>query len=272
MQYYACAPNDIWSLGVILVNLTCGRNPWKSASPKDSTFRAYMEDRQFLTSILPLSEELNAILGMIFELDPTRRIKLDELRQRIINCSQFTKTAQVDTPIYDYESYDEPLSPTSTISDEGSMISDHSDASTAPSDVDSESEREDDLDCPVQDEELYDSELPDATVEPKIPAHSLTDWNTSEFVTQLPSTYIAPPIVDSSLYQIPQGTRRIASHVSKGLVKPAVIKEHRPDHTARPSPSPRVPSSYRTQQHWSRMNPWQSVLDHSIGSNRIVTF
>jgi serine/threonine protein kinase len=58
---YASAPNDIWSLGVILVNLTCGRNPWKRASPEDSTFRAYLKDSKFLRTILPLSPELDSI-------------------------------------------------------------------------------------------------------------------------------------------------------------------------------------------------------------------
>ncbi|KAL5344648.1 Serine/threonine protein kinase [Pseudogymnoascus australis] len=91
--FYACAPNDIWSLGVILVNLTCRRNPWKSASVKDSTFRAYLEDREFLKTILPLSDELSAILTMIFEIDPVRRISLAELRHRVAACPAITKSA-----------------------------------------------------------------------------------------------------------------------------------------------------------------------------------
>jgi len=94
-QWYACAPNDIWSLGVILVNLTCGRNPWKQASPEDPTFREYMKDRHFLKTILPLSDEFDEILGMIFELDPSRRISLDQLRFRIMNCPLFVDSRPV---------------------------------------------------------------------------------------------------------------------------------------------------------------------------------
>jgi serine/threonine protein kinase len=172
--YYACAPNDIWSLGVILVNLTCGRNPWKSASPKDSTFRAYMEDRHFLKSILPLSDELNEILGMIFELDPTRRIKLDELMQRILNCHQFTKPQVPATTYANSAPYEEPLSPSSTLSDEGSMVSDHSDDSTVPSEVDSTPE--DDFssfevmeeDCDFNLDQGFQGPIPDASPAPKI--------------------------------------------------------------------------------------------------------
>ncbi|KAI9738067.1 MAG: hypothetical protein M1818_005495 [Claussenomyces sp. TS43310] len=134
--FYACAPNDIWSLGVILVNLTCGRNPWRVASAKDSTFRAFVGDRNFLKSILPLSDELNEILGMIFELDPSKRITLDQLRYRIMACQSFNKEQQVAAVTIAAE-YQEPLSPTSTLSDEGSMISDHSDDSCSPSEADS---------------------------------------------------------------------------------------------------------------------------------------
>lgn len=89
-SYYASAPNDIWSLGVILVNLTCGRNPWKRASTEDSTFRAYLKDPDFLRTILPLSPDLNVILRRIFECDPLKRITIPELRRLILACPRFT--------------------------------------------------------------------------------------------------------------------------------------------------------------------------------------
>ncbi|PFH56411.1 hypothetical protein XA68_16543 [Ophiocordyceps unilateralis] len=140
--YYMCAPNDVWSLGVILVNLTCGRNPWKQASMQDSTYRAYARSRDFLKTILPLSDELNDILGRIFTARPEHRITLPELRARIMACSAFTVSAgapakqQPTTPptppseyvsyedavVDDFE-YDSPLSPASTSSDQGSLTS-----------------------------------------------------------------------------------------------------------------------------------------------------
>lgn len=158
MPYYASAPNDVWSLGVILVNLTCGRNPWKSASPKESTFRAFMEDRSFLKSILPLSDELNEILGMVFELDPTRRISLEELRQRIIDCPVFTSTPAKPEPAIkvmdvhedlfadDHAVYSPAssasLSPASTIFDSGSLTSDSSGDSFSSSESDTQLDTE----------------------------------------------------------------------------------------------------------------------------------
>ncbi|KAK2608472.1 Serine/threonine protein kinase [Conoideocrella luteorostrata] len=140
--YYMCAPNDVWSLGVILVNLTCGRNPWKQASFQDSTYRAYARSQDFLKTILPLTDELNDILGRIFNPNPELRITLAELRCRIMACPQFTVPAAApvhvqqqtvaqhipeyvtdeDAVVDDYD-YDSPLSPASTTSDDGSLTS-----------------------------------------------------------------------------------------------------------------------------------------------------
>ena len=92
MSYYASSANDVWSLGVMLVNLTCGRNPWKRASLEDSTFRAYLKDPFFLKSILPLSTEMVCILSRVFERDPSKRITIPELRQLILECPRFTET------------------------------------------------------------------------------------------------------------------------------------------------------------------------------------
>lgn len=138
--FYYCAPNDVWSLGVILVNLTCGRNPWKQASFEDSTYRAFTRQPGFLKTILPVSDELNDILGRIFTRNPDHRITLPELRARIIACSGFTQqaaAAPLPTPpaspepmpsyvdceesIVDEEfSYGAPLSPASSNSDSAS--------------------------------------------------------------------------------------------------------------------------------------------------------
>lgn len=140
--FYYCAPNDVWSLGVILVNLTCGRNPWKQASFEDSTYRAFTRSQDFLKTILPLSDELNDILGRIFTRNPDERITLPELRRSIINCPRFTipamPTAALPTPpaspepsecidchdtTLDDFGYDSPLSPASSDSDDESTCS-----------------------------------------------------------------------------------------------------------------------------------------------------
>lgn len=151
--FYFCAPNDVWSLGVILVNLTCGRNPWKQASEEDSTYRAYARNPAFLKSILPVSDELNDILGRVFTRNPDHRITLSELKARILACVRFTEqptvtvpqampsappAAPVYAPVYVDEDYDllAPLSPASSddsLSDDGSSCSSDDEGSLSSS-------------------------------------------------------------------------------------------------------------------------------------------
>ncbi|WAR59599.1 hypothetical protein PtB15_11B239 [Puccinia triticina] len=89
---YSTLHNDIWSLGVILVNLSCGRNPWKQACPSDETFRAYLANPDFLRSILPISEACNALLKRIFALNPAARISLEELKTEVAAIGTFNMT------------------------------------------------------------------------------------------------------------------------------------------------------------------------------------
>ncbi|EIW67016.1 hypothetical protein TREMEDRAFT_34232, partial [Tremella mesenterica DSM 1558] len=87
---YNTKQNDIWSLGVILVNLTCGRNPWKQACPTDETFRAYVHDTDFLRTILPISKSTNTILKSLFHLDPLKRPSLRVVKEAIMAIDTFT--------------------------------------------------------------------------------------------------------------------------------------------------------------------------------------
>ncbi|KAI1007222.1 hypothetical protein K3495_g1005 [Podosphaera aphanis] len=95
---YHCAPNDIWSLGVVLLNLTCGRNPWKQASVEDSTYRAFSSNPNFLQTILPLSDELNRILLGTFSRNPLERVNIRSLRKMIQTCKEFTGPIKCPLP------------------------------------------------------------------------------------------------------------------------------------------------------------------------------
>ncbi|KAH9478444.1 Negative regulator of sexual conjugation and meiosis [Psilocybe cubensis] len=87
---YSPMHNDIWSLGIILLNLVTGRNPWRSAMADDPTYQAYRQDPlQFLMSVLPISEELNDILVQTLDVDWRGRLSLSELRQSIQNVTSF---------------------------------------------------------------------------------------------------------------------------------------------------------------------------------------
>jgi hypothetical protein len=82
--------NDIWSLGIILLNLATGRNPWESATSDNATYQAYLKDPDnFFMNVLPISKELNDILVQILETNWTDRISLIDLRNAIEGVSTF---------------------------------------------------------------------------------------------------------------------------------------------------------------------------------------
>jgi serine/threonine protein kinase len=189
--FYYCAPNDVWSLGVILVNLTCGRNPWKQASYEDSTYRAYTKSQEFLKTILPVSDELNDILGRIFTRNPDERITLPELRSRILACARFTESpaaplstghtnnyvceeSLMDNDQYDYD-HEAPLSPASSDGDSCSSDEEGSLTSTCSSIDDLEDDDDDFLEdmpgpktpppqsqAPMGEPAIYEAEEPRA--------------------------------------------------------------------------------------------------------------
>ncbi|KAH3687040.1 hypothetical protein WICPIJ_001984 [Wickerhamomyces pijperi] len=95
---YPASSGDLWSLTIILINLTCMRNPWMKASELDLTFKAYLEKPEILKEILPISEELYQILILCLIEDPFKRISLFELRDLVINCPKFTNEGPLSIP------------------------------------------------------------------------------------------------------------------------------------------------------------------------------
>lgn len=57
-----------------------------------------MKDPQFLRSILPISSDLDRILKRIFEVDPSKRISIAELKDEILRCPAFTRNSTPVTP------------------------------------------------------------------------------------------------------------------------------------------------------------------------------
>jgi len=82
--------NDIWSLGIILLNLTTGCSPWNSATLDDATYQAYLTDPDnFLTSALPISDELNDVMVWILKTDWTARMSLIDFRDAVESIGTF---------------------------------------------------------------------------------------------------------------------------------------------------------------------------------------
>ncbi|KAH9922540.1 kinase-like domain-containing protein [Amylocystis lapponica] len=90
--YDTCA-NDIWALGVILTSMISGHNPWRSASPADPCYTAYLHDPNFLYNMLPISASANALLQHIFTPDPAQRITLAHLRLLVLDVPTFFRSA-----------------------------------------------------------------------------------------------------------------------------------------------------------------------------------
>ena len=190
MSCYASAANDVWSLGVMLVNLTCGRNPWKRASIDDSTFRAYLKDPFFLKSILPLSTEMVCILSRVFERDPSKRITIPELRQLIVDCPRFTEnpvSSWVPDQITQVDYYAQPQIPfvpveplhaqPSGSSSDSSHYSDFSDSAVSDTSAITEDYSDINSMSPVVSEQVPDCKVifPQAIcVDPSIPVDTLT--------------------------------------------------------------------------------------------------
>lgn len=97
-KYLPTLAGDVWSLGVLFINITCSRNPWPIASfsPEKArggdtkVFSTYMlQDKLILRTILPITAEFDRILGTIFRLDPNQRTDLPTLGREIIACNHF---------------------------------------------------------------------------------------------------------------------------------------------------------------------------------------
>lgn len=92
-QYrYDAFASDIWSIGIILINLACERNPWQYASANDDAFLAYVgQPGTFLKFILPdLSDQCHDLLKDILRLEPESRLSLAEMHDSISRLQHFT--------------------------------------------------------------------------------------------------------------------------------------------------------------------------------------
>ncbi|KAH9923188.1 kinase-like domain-containing protein, partial [Epithele typhae] len=74
---------DIWSLGIILVNMLTGRYPWTKADRSDPAFAAYLADADYLSKWAPLSPAAVTLLRRMLNPDPLSRINLTALRRAV---------------------------------------------------------------------------------------------------------------------------------------------------------------------------------------------
>lgn len=89
---YSNRSNDIWALGVILINMITSRSPWNKATTDDDCFSDFMLHENYLREMLPISKGANEIFRKIFRLDPCERITIPALRKAIVKLDTFFMT------------------------------------------------------------------------------------------------------------------------------------------------------------------------------------
>jgi serine/threonine protein kinase len=83
---HSSVSNDVWSLGVILINLFTGSNPWAKACTSDPLFTE-CKDPSLATfeTDYGLSKQLCRILRKVFDMDPFERPSANELKASVMN-------------------------------------------------------------------------------------------------------------------------------------------------------------------------------------------
>ena len=81
----------MWALGIILVNVLTGRNPWERASVLDRNFVDFLAEGAafFRTAFPELSRGACALLADVLALKPERRMSLSSLREAVEGLESF---------------------------------------------------------------------------------------------------------------------------------------------------------------------------------------
>ncbi|XP_076030933.1 serine/threonine-protein kinase Chk1-like [Oratosquilla oratoria] len=74
---YLGPPVDLWSCGIILINMLAKVGPWSNPVPDDRGFRMWLENSPHLGKMLPwrcLSDTTKPVVDLLLKLDPTQRL------------------------------------------------------------------------------------------------------------------------------------------------------------------------------------------------------
>ena len=87
---YCTAKADIWAIGICLLNVLFGRNPFSKPVESDVIFADYARDRQSIFDVFPnMSQDTYEILSHALTFDPEKR-SLSGLRDAIARAISFT--------------------------------------------------------------------------------------------------------------------------------------------------------------------------------------
>ncbi|KAJ3287441.1 hypothetical protein HK104_008575 [Borealophlyctis nickersoniae] len=95
---YATAPNDVWALGVMLINILTSQNPWVEPIATDPLYAAYTGgEPDTFKSQFGFSDELDKILHRIFDVVPSRRPTVQQFKSAVCDITRFFDVAGFDS-------------------------------------------------------------------------------------------------------------------------------------------------------------------------------
>lgn len=110
---YDAEKADIWSIGICLLNILFGRNPFTVATQKDKLFLDFASSREALFDIFPsLSADVFAVLRHSLTLDPDNR-SLSSMREQLVKVQMWTTD---DEYFYDEDVEDDDTLATGIVS------------------------------------------------------------------------------------------------------------------------------------------------------------
>jgi serine/threonine protein kinase len=95
---YRPRASDIWSLGVILINILVGKNPWCEPSMQDEMFREYSETEGFFFRHFSTDADVIRILSGCLEIDVSNRWDINELCESIDGLLNVPPDSAIDMP------------------------------------------------------------------------------------------------------------------------------------------------------------------------------
>ncbi|AET41301.1 putative serine/threonine protein kinase KSP1 Ecym_8004 [Eremothecium cymbalariae DBVPG len=114
---YDCSKVDIWSIGVVLLNMVFHKNPFSVANQTDKSFCYFAANREALFDVFPtMTYDLFQLLRHCLTIDPTNRY-LQGMREELSRLGEYT----LDDEYYN------------TLYDEGGVASEEEDAYSATS-------------------------------------------------------------------------------------------------------------------------------------------
>jgi serine/threonine protein kinase len=101
---YLSAANDVWSLGVILINLLTRKNPWVEPSDKDNHFSTHLLKKQHgidsFRQHFNFSDQFCFILRQVFDFNPERRPRCAELLDMVSRLDSFFYREKISSAVF----------------------------------------------------------------------------------------------------------------------------------------------------------------------------